>query len=400
MNNETIKLLLIFGVSGLFLLNILSYYSSKIKLLPDIIWILLLGVGYSSILAYSKDELPQLSLQPDLVLYIFVPLLVFASTQKMCLSHFKKVLLPASIIASLGILISMVVIAVPLSYFFNINILYSLLFGAIISATDPLAVGALLSSNNKIPEEQKLLIEGESILNDGFVVTIFGILSVIIFSNERFVLTDGILELISHILGALVVGVILGRFGRYLLYKWHEKHFILTVNMTLAIAYSSFFIGEYFEFSGILSVFSAALAYGYKPDKTDHDTDIHEHVWEYFEYLANSILFFMLGASLFTYFSWQTINIIMVAVSLCVLFISRPISLAMLHPFIFVQRKKLNLKEFNLLNFAGARGAVSIALILLLPESFQLKQVFLSLAFIMVFTSLILYPLIIKRILK
>lgn len=64
--------------------------------------------------------------------------------------------------------------------------------------------------------------------------------------------------------------------------------------MTILLAFASFILTEELGASGIIAVFAAALAYGYKPDMENHNKDIHKHIWEYIEYIANSILFFLL----------------------------------------------------------------------------------------------------------
>ena len=73
------------------------------------------------------------------------------------------------------------------------------------SATDPLAVGALLHGNKAVGEDQLLLIEGESILNDGFVVTVFGILVAVLFGGESFMLGHNLASFALHVIGALLV---------------------------------------------------------------------------------------------------------------------------------------------------------------------------------------------------
>ncbi|MFP3345549.1 hypothetical protein R0J87_24005, partial [Halomonas sp. SIMBA_159] len=78
------------------------------------------------------------------------------------------------------------------------------------------------------------------ILNDGFVVTVASILSLVIFSGTEFDLTSSSLSLVSHVVGALAVGVVLGRGARWLLTLLHERHYTLTTNITLALAYGSF----------------------------------------------------------------------------------------------------------------------------------------------------------------
>ncbi|MEH6577356.1 MAG: cation:proton antiporter [Amphritea sp.] len=399
MFEEGVLSLVVFGVAGLVALNALSYYSKRWMVLPDIIWVLLLGVGYGY-LAHTMDlGLPELSLDPHLVLYAFVPLLIFASTQKICLFHFRRVLIPASLVGSIGILISMFIFACVLHFGFAFPWLEAMLFGAIISATDPLAVGALLHGNDQVAESQKLLIEGESILNDGFVVTVSGILALLLFNGESFDIVSSGESFLTHVLGALVLGAILGRAARWLLAFWREEHFSLTLNITLALAFGSFALAEELHFSGILAVFAAALAYGYKPDEASHNKHVHSHIWDYFEYLANAVLFFLLGASFVGLASLQDVSTALIIAVLALLFISRLGALAALFPLIRVDKMGLTKKDFWLLNFSGARGAVSIALILLLPQSFELKSLFLSLAFVMILFSLVVYPLAMKKIL-
>ena len=393
-------LMIAFFVFGLVGLNALTYYSHRIMVLPDIVWVLLLGVLYGILSRYAGLGLPDIALNSHLVLYVFVPLLIFASTQKICLHHIRRVLLPASLIGSVGILISMAVIGAVLHLLFGLPLLASLLFGVIISATDPLAIGALLHDNKAIPESRKLLIEGESILNDGFVVTVFGVLVLVMFKGESFSLISSGGSLLTHVIGALVVGVVLARGARWLLAYWHGQHFTLRTNMTLALAFGSLLLAESLHFSGILAVFAAALAYGYKRPEPDHNSHIQGHVWDYFEYIANACLFFLLGASFTGLASFEQLPFSLVMVSLVLLFVARFVAILLLFPAIKVEGERLSHQEFWLLNFAGARGAVSIALILLLPDTFVLKQTFLTLAFVMILFSLVFYPLIIQGLQK
>ena len=99
LNIETI---LIAGVVGLIALNALSYYSSKQMLLPGIIWTVLIGIAYSFTSHFGLLPLPELELNPEIVLFLFVPLLIFASTHTMCLYHFRRILGASTILATAG----------------------------------------------------------------------------------------------------------------------------------------------------------------------------------------------------------------------------------------------------------------------------------------------------------
>lgn len=398
LNIETI---LIAGVVGLIALNALSYYSSKQMLLPGIIWTVIIGIAYSFISHFSLLPLPGLELKPEIVLFLFVPLLIFASTHTMCLYHFRRILGASTILATAGILISMFIGGTIFKVVTGAGWAVSMLFGAIISATDPLAISAVLKGNTSIDEHRKLLIEGESILNDGFVVAMFGIFSVLAFEPELFSAFKVGGDFLIDIVGALALGLVLGRGSRWLLKIWHGHSYTLRMNMTLALAYGSFLIAEILMLSGVIAVFAAALAYGYRPEGGYHPPEEdQEHVWGYLEYVANSILFFLIGASLFGVISQYKISVTLIAAATAIAVLPRLIAVTVLKPTLRIYQEKATFTDVKLLAFSGSRGALSVALILLLPEDFKYRPVFLAFTGIIILMTLIAYPPIVNWILK
>jgi CPA1 family monovalent cation:H+ antiporter len=398
LNIETI---LIAGVVGLIALNALSYYSSKQKLLPGIIWTVIIGLVYSFVSHFRLLPLPELELKPEIVLFLFVPLLIFASTHTMCLYHFRRILTASTILATVGILISMVLGGMIFMVVTGAGLAVSMLFGAIISATDPLAISALLKGNTTIDEHRKLLIEGESILNDGFVVALFGIFSLLALEPEQFSVIEVAGDFLKDIVGALVLGYLLGRGSRLVLRVWHGHSYTLRMNMTIALAYSAFLLAEVLGFSGVIAVFAAALAYGYRPEGGYHPPEEdQEHVWGYLEYVANSILFFLIGASFFSQISQSKITITLIAVAIAIAVLPRLIAVLVLRPVLKIYTETATFNDVKLLAFSGSRGALSVALILLLPEDFKYRPLFLALAGIIILMTLVAYPPVVNMILK
>lgn len=401
MNEEVLYIpVILASVIGLIALNGLSYYSQKSKAIPEVAWVLLLGILYGLAADNTSMGLPELTLSADLILFIFVPLLIFGSTQTMCLHHFRKVLAPASLTATVGISISMFVTAFVLMALTDISLLESLIFGVVVAATDPLAIGAILEGNKKLSENMKLLIEGESILNDGFVVTVFGILALIVFENHTFSVVGVVGGFIFHVAGAIILGVVLGRVARFILKIWHAMQFTLVANITIALAFGSFLLAEHYNMSGVLAVFAAALSFGYKQENLSKEFHLQEYVWDYGQYVANSVLFFLLGASVISQGSLSELRLAQALVVLITLLGSRIIALVVLRPFIKVDGAIISWLKLLVLNFAGARGAVSIALILLLPDSFVFKATFLNMTFLLVLGSLLLFPPITSKLIK
>ena len=398
MHDSSLVTLIIFVISGLVALNALSYYSERLMLFPSVIWVLCLGMIYGVLNHFERLHLPALYLDPNIILFVLVPVLIFAATKKMCLHHFRKVLKESSILATLGIVISTAGIALVLYLVFHVPFLESLLFGVIVSATDPIAVSAILHEAKGISTERKMLIEGESILNDGFVVAVFATLSVMIFGTEEISLVLSGSKLVVNILGALALGIILGRLARFLLRVWKNKAPSLTVNITLALAFASFLLAETFHLPGVLAVFAGALAFAFRPDKNNDKVRVaEEQIWDYLEYIVNSILFFLLGASFLRQASLEIITISFVLIGVVMLFMSRFIALGVLSPILRIEEEKMTRQDFWLLNFSGSRGAISIALILLLPNEFSYKPLFLTIAFVMVIVSLVAYPIFLKK---
>lgn len=401
MDDSALLTIIVFIIFGLVGLTALSYYSERLMLLPDVIWVLCLGMIYGALSHYSIVDLPELRLDPALILFLLVPILIFAATKKMCLNVFRRVLLSSTLLATLGIAISTLFVALIVNLVFQVPLLQSLLFGIIVSATDPIAVNALLEEAKELSLGRKMLIEGESILNDGFVVAVFATLSIIIFGTEEISLALSGGKLVFNIVAALAIGICLGRAARFLLHLWEHDVWSLTVNITLALAFSSFLIAETFHLPGILAVFGGALAFAYRPDMSNAKVrDSEDKIWEYLEYIVNSILFFLLGASFFSQAALEIITVSFVIIGAAMLFFSRAFALVVLLPFLKIEGAKPTIKDYWLLNFSGSRGAISIALMLQLPNDFVYKPLFLTMTFVMVIFSLVAYPLLLKKIIQ
>lgn len=156
MNPSLITLVVYFTV-GLIILNILSYYSRRTNLLPHVIWTLGIGMLYGALSHFSALNIVMFTIDPHVIFFTLIPILIFASSKNMCLHHFRKVLRESTILATLGIIISALIVALILFYLLDVPFLTSLLFGVIISATDPIAVGAILHESKNISAEKRCL---------------------------------------------------------------------------------------------------------------------------------------------------------------------------------------------------------------------------------------------------
>ena len=168
---------------GVFLLGISAiehYFRNSV--IPPICWVLLAGIAYGAATRNPALPLPELQLEPHVVMFVFLPILIFDSSRKLEWPELKSVGVEAGVLASIGVIACMVLIGLPVAWITGMPLLDALLFGAIISATDPIAVSAIFD-RFEFPEKLRTLIEGESLLNDGTAVILFTTLSMAIFER-------------------------------------------------------------------------------------------------------------------------------------------------------------------------------------------------------------------------
>ena len=165
---------LVFVCFFLIALCAITHYFRKSPL-PVVCWVVLFGVGYGILQKFIPTKLPLIHLSPDVILYIFLPVLIFDSSRKLRIKIAMRVALPSILLATLGIILSAFVMALPIRLFSNLPWIDILFFCVIMSATDPVAVSAIFKVF-PAPEKLKMLVEGESLLNDGTTVILFSLM--------------------------------------------------------------------------------------------------------------------------------------------------------------------------------------------------------------------------------
>jgi CPA1 family monovalent cation:H+ antiporter len=271
--------------------------------LPYICWVVLFGVAYGLLDARVWRILPDLNLTSDVILYICLPILIFDSSRKLDLGQARRVALPSFLLASIGLLISMFVMATPLHLFKGIPWRDALFFTAIMSATDPVAVSAIFG-RFRVPERLKTLIEGESLLNDGTSVILFIVLGGIAVEGRALLVPRELLFFVASIGGAVLVGSLAGWCGVWVMRKWRalDDHFVGPL-LPLLIIYLIFCGTQAgLEISGVIAVMAATLTMrilgrhlpaAERPRKAD--MAFYRGLWDFLGELVNAVLFFMLA---------------------------------------------------------------------------------------------------------
>lgn len=373
--------------------------------LPYTLLLVIVGllIGFSPLL-------PTLSLNPDVVLFLFLPVLLFEGAWNMNLAHLKENWLPVLLLAVPGLVLSVLVVAVLLHWGLGLSWLLVLLLGAIISPTDPIAVLALLRQLG-LSDRLRTIIEGESLFNDGVGAAIFTLVLGFLLAANGAAAQDLSFWLVAGkalwlILGGFALGLLAGVIMARLLYFVND--YLIEMTMTLGVAYGVYLLGTVLETSGLLAVVGAGLVlgnYGRHSVMSERSRQVTEDIWEFFGYLANSFLFLLLGVQIgernfvaaFTGIGLAIVGVVVGRAIMILLFVSlhdllarwlekKPLpallsALARLQP--------LPARWRPILLFSGLRGALSLALVLSLPATLPSRALLQNIVYGVVLVTLL-----------
>ncbi len=327
------------------------------------------------------------------VLNIMLGFLLFAGSFNSNTKRLKKELRPVFVLSTLSVILSAGVFGTLFYYgtmLFNIHMsfIYCLLFGALISPTDPVAVGAIIK-NSKLPANLSTIISGESLFNDGVGLVLFiTILEVINSGVENVNFANTLLLFVKEVFGGIALGIILGFIAFRLMKSITDFQTIVLVSLSLVMSVSV--IASYLHLSIPLAVVSAGLFTGNRTINIDEKERSHEALekfWQLIDEMLNTILFVMIGLQMVNlpYINnyWLTGGIAIVLI-----LIARWLSILL--PLTFLRRTlNVNYKNINILTWAGVRGGISIALALSLPFSPYRHVILCGSYFIVIFSIVV-----------
>uniref|UniRef100_A0A7S3GFN4 Cyclic nucleotide-binding domain-containing protein n=1 Tax=Palpitomonas bilix TaxID=652834 RepID=A0A7S3GFN4_9EUKA len=321
----------------------------------------------------SMDDVA--SMDPHVMMFVFLPILVFESSFSVDVHVFKKNFWQILILASLGVIINAGLAAVLAKFtFFNYepNWVVSLMVGSILSATDPVAVVALLK---ELGASKKLgtLIEGESLLNDGTAFVLYTILARFVnaYYGSGEVITVGsvIWDFVRIAGGGPLLGYIIGLFMMLWTSRVFEDPFV-EITITIVSAYLTFFIAEKFlHVSGILAVVVLGVYMNYK-GKTNLSANVQHFLhefWGMMSYIANTLIFVIVGVTIVrnTVLDQDWTRYMYLFVVYIALQAMRALSILILYPLLRRTGYGLDWQGAVVLTWGGLRGAVGLILALI-----------------------------------
>ncbi|MCZ8215683.1 MAG: sodium:proton antiporter [Cyclobacteriaceae bacterium] len=405
---------LYFTFSTLIVLSALfSYLNSRYLKLPPAIGIMLLAIITSvSLIAIGKTYPAFSTYFTDLVSSIDFPavlmgamlnFLLFAGAIHISMQDLAKQRLPILILSTLGVILSTFLVGslmYALLWQLNLNVpwIQCLVFGALISPTDPLAVIAILKKA-RISKHIEIKIAGESLFNDGVSVLLFAILLQLAQGSEVDITFRNVAGLfVQEMIGGLVIGLLLGYIGSQAIKRINDYQ--VTVLITVAIVMGGYMITRFLHISGPLTMAAAGLVignYGKKTAMSATDKDYLDKFWEMIDEILNAMLFLIIGLELLLIPTIQQ-DWIIGLVSIFIVLFSRYLSI-WLPMWVIPDLGRFDAKTMAVLVWGGLRGGVSIALALTIDPHLN-QNLFLSATYYVVVFSIVIQGLSIGKLIS
>ncbi|WOH15660.1 hypothetical protein DCAR_0935203 [Daucus carota subsp. sativus] len=372
-------------------LGIASRQLLKGTRVPYTVALLILGIALGSIEYGTHHHLGKIgdgirlwaNIDPDLLLAVFLPGLLFESSFSMEVHQIKRCMAQMLLLAGPGVLISTFILgsAIKIIFPYNWSWTTSLLLGGLLSATDPVAVVALLKD---LGASKKLstIIEGESLMNDGTAIVVFQLFfRMATGSSLNWAAVVKFLAQVS--LGAVGIGIAFG-LASVLWLGFIFNDTVIEITLTLAVSYIAYFTAqEGLDVSGVLTVMTLGMFYAAVARtafKGESQQSLH-HFWEMVAYIANTLIFILSGVviaegvlgnhSIFKSeeSAWGYLILLYLFVQL-----SRMVVVAVLYPCLRYFGYGLDRKEATILVWSGLRGAVALSLSLSVKRSSDISS--------------------------
>ncbi len=376
----------------------LSLGVSVLALKFRIPYTVLLVIAGSLLVPLSKIKIfsfiTSFQLTPELLFFVFLPILIFESAYNINVRNIKENKIAISMLAIVGLLVSTFFIGY-VGYWsfqwlgFDIPLLVTLLFGAIISATDPVAVLALFKEFGA-PHRLTLIFEGESLFNDGTAFAIFLVLLEVISHGYHGnpTLLHGLFTFSSMIIGGTLFGLFMGFLFSKLI-EWVKGHENLEITLTLLVAHFTFLLAEVISanlvingyaihLSSIIATLVSSMVLGnYGRFKMSNGVEEYmEKFWSYFAFVANSLVFILMGL-LFTSLTISlNIALLPILMIILVVVIARAVSIYVSIGIAnqFKSEASIPWNWQHLMAWGSLRGSLAVIMVLLIPDNISLPN--------------------------
>ncbi len=387
------------GVAILAVAMIVAIAARRLRL-PYTVGLVLVG----AVLALSRiDFAPHLT--HELIFDLLLPPLLFEAALMLHWRELRRDLLPIGVLATLGSAISAAVVTAGMTTLLGWPLPSALVFGTLIAATDPVAIIAMFKDNG-VKGRLRLLVESESLLNDGAAAVMF-VMAVAYAQSGGAAQSAGdvALTLAKIVLGGVGVGAACG--GAAILAAGATTEHLVEATLTSIAAYASFLVAEHFGVSGVLATVTAGLMMGnlglLGPDRKSYlsfkGRDFIGGLWEFLAFVANSAVFLLIGLDVAqTPFEATGVRVVVVAILLALF--ARALTVYPLSLLFAGSRWAMTLGERHVLWWGDLRGALALALALWLPPELPMRGEIVVVTFAVVGFSIVVQGLTMPMLLR
>jgi len=395
---------------------IFSYANHRYIGLPVTIGVMTISLIFSLLLIGLSKVMPGLDNSAKLLLesinfdktllHGMLSFLLFAGALHVNIQDLAERKYSISVLATAGTLMSVFIVGSAtwlLLKLFNINLpfVYCLLFGAIISPTDPIAVLSILKTS-KAPKSLEIKITGESLFNDGIGVVVFLVILQIAIGPNEISSGDILLLFAQETLGGIIAGLVMG-YITFLMLKSVDNYQV-EILITLALTTGGYALADFLHISGPITIVVAGLLVGNHgrflamSEKTRRHLDIF---WELVDEILNAVLFVMIGMEILVLTfraEYLVLCIIIIPLVLFARLVSIGIPIKLLSYF-----RTFSPGVIRIMTWGGLRGGISVALALSIPPSppeSPERQLILALTYSVVLFSILVQGLTIDRLVK
>ncbi len=379
--------LAVFSMLGISSLAI--FWAKRVRL-PHTVFLVVIGLILGLLTQFSAFHFfTEFTLTPELLFYLLLPTLIFESAYNINVRRMVEDTPIILILSIVSLLVSTAVIGAALYFLLaflglNVPFIVTLLFGALISATDPVAVLALFKEYGA-PRRLSLIFEGESLFNDATAVALFIVLlEVARFGYHGFdTVLEGVVSFSSMMIGGIIFGLIIGGIFTKLIGIARENE-IASITLTIVLAHVTFILAEvlshhlvfggfHFYLSPIIATTVAALLMGNYGRSKIHPRaeEFVESLWSQLAFMANSLIFILIGILFVTVPSLDLTMIGVVIATIFIVAIARAISI---YPIVGLfnsfssKNTQVPVSWQHLLSWGSLRGALAVTMVLLIPN--------------------------------
>ena len=375
----------------LFIACLVAIASRRVGL-PYSVGLVVAGIGLSVAGYHSR-----LVLTPQLIFTFLLPPLLFEAALHLHWRQFRREAPLVLSLAFIGTLLSAGVVAAGMHWLISWGWQAALLFGALIAATDPVAVIAMMKEQN-VGQRLRFIMESESLVNDGAAAVLFTLVAAAIGGGATDAATVA-WALVTTVGGGVLCGVAVA--GGLLLIAGRSDDHLVELTLSVLAAYGSFLIAEEFDVSGVLATLAAGMLIGNSRRSgilTDEGSDALVRFWDFAAFLANSVVFLLIGSREAA--QPLAVNVVPAVLGIVLVLAGRA---AAIFPIAALFEKSplcLTWPARHVLFWGGLRGALALALALAAPAALPEHDALVSVAFVVVAFSIFVQGLTIPRLLR